>query len=220
MIKSKRKEIDEISDMISKYKKVLIVGCGGCSSVCLSGGQKEVSTLMIDLKLSLEDDELDIFVDGYTIERQCNTKYYQGLNTKKNDFDAVLSMACGCGVQMMADTYIDLPVFPALDTVFMGVDIDIGLYQEKCRACGECIIGATGGICPITNCAKNLFNGPCGGTSSDKCEVNKNIQCAWHGIYSRLKAQGRLDDILKVHAPRYWKNQIVRSIVQDSYEMG
>jgi hypothetical protein len=127
-------------------------------------------------------------------------------------------MACGAGVQNMAQRFSHIPVFPMVNTVSIGVDKDLGMYEEKCRACGHCVLGYTGGICPVTRCSKGLFNGPCGGTNGESCEISKEVPCAWFDIYNRLKGQGRVDDILKVQPPMEWQNQTPRTIIQEPYE--
>jgi ferredoxin len=218
MIKAKQKPIEEILNYIAPYKDVLIVGCGGCVSVCLAGGQKEVNILQIELELALDKTKSPGQFNGYTVERQCNAQYLEALDDIVQKADCMLSMACGAGVQLLAEKYPDKPVFPAVNTIAIGIDLDIGLYEERCRACGECVLAYTAGICPVTRCAKGLFNGPCGGTSGDKCEISKDINCAWHEIYTRLKAQNRLEDILKIQPPMEWKNQFKRTIVQKGYE--
>jgi hypothetical protein len=127
-------------------------------------------------------------------------------------------MACGAGAQLLAERYPKIPVFPALNTVSIGVDREIGMYEEKCRACGECVLAYTGGICPVTRCAKGVFNGPCGGTNDKMCEISSEIPCAWFDIYERLKGQDRLDDIKKLQRPMQWQNQVQRTTVQEPYE--
>jgi len=218
MIKAKPKPIKEILDYIAPYQDVLIAGCGGCVSVCLAGGQKEVLILQTELEQARGKTKTGGQFSGFTIERQCNEQYFGGLDDLVEKADCVLSMACGAGVQLLAEKYPDTPVFPAVNTIAIGVDLDIGLYEERCRACGECVLAYTAGICPVTRCAKGLFNGPCGGTNGEKCEVSAEINCAWHEIYTRLKAQDRLDDILKIQPPMEWQNQIKRTIVQKGYE--
>lgn len=218
MIKAKRKPIEEIIDSIREYQRILNVGCGGCVSVCLAGGQKEVLALNTELNMQFKIENTSNRVDSYTIERQCNQTYYEDLDKLIPKYHAVISMACGAGVQLMAERYPDTPVFPAVNTVSIGVDREIGVYEEKCRACGECVLGYTGGVCPVTRCAKGLFNGPCGGTNQGKCEVSSEIPCAWVDIYERLKAQDRLDHIKKVRQAMLWQNQTQRTIVQEPYE--
>jgi hypothetical protein len=113
----------------------------------------------------------------------------------------ILVMACALGVHKLS-TYIDKPAIPALDTLFIGVEDGPGCFQEVCAQCGQCILGETAGICPLTACHKGLLNGPCGGTNNGKCEVDKEKDCAWTLIYERLKEQGRLDLMRKHHSPR------------------
>ena len=218
MVKAKRKPLEEIKEAINGYKNILTVGCGGCVSVCLAGGQKEVNALNIELDLSFKTDNIHKRFDGYTIERQCNEKFIEELEDKVDQYDCILSMACGAGVQNMAEHFPIIPVFPALNTVSIGIDRALGMYEERCRACGHCVLGYTGGICPVTRCAKGLFNGPCGGTNNGYCEISPEVPCAWQEIYNRLKAQNRLEDILKIQPPMEWQNQTPRTIIQEPYE--
>ena len=217
MVKGTRKPLEEIKDYLARYNKILIIGCGGCASICLAGGQKEVNILKIELELSFKEDNARKKIDGFTIERQCNVQFFKEIEDMIPDYDCILSMACGAGVQLVAEQFNSTPVFPALNTVSIGIDREIGMYEEKCRACGECVLAYTGGICPVTRCAKGLFNGPCGGTNSGKCEISDDISCAWNDIFNTLKKQNRLDDILKIREPMQWKNQIQRTTIQEPY---
>jgi hypothetical protein len=153
------------------------------------------------------------------VERQCNLKYFEGLDDRVAKYDCLISMACGAGVQLLAERFHKLPVFPGVNTISIGIDREIGVYEEKCRACGECVLGYTGGICPVTRCAKGLFNGPCGGTNQGKCEISDEISCAWMDIYNRLKEQNRLHHIHKIRPPMLWENQIQRTTVQPAYAL-
>jgi hypothetical protein len=219
MIKAKRKPLEEIFEFIKDKKRILCVGCGGCTSVCLAGGQRETQILRDELNELFKQKGKSADLTVFTVERQCNAEYLADVEDMVKDYDCIVSTACGVGVQFMAETYESLPVFPALNTMFAGLDRDIALYQERCRTCGDCQLGYTGGICPITCCSKSLFNGPCGGTNLDgSCEVGKEIPCAWNSIYERLKAQGRLDNILKIHPPMEWIDKGPGSFVQSGYE--
>lgn len=219
MIVAERKPLDEVKMMVNPYKKILNVGCGGCTSICYTGGQKEVGRLNEELKNSLDQEGVTIQTEGFTIERQCNADFYPELDEIVKNYDAILSMACGAGVQFLADRYPGQPVFPALNTIFVGIDRDIGWFEENCRTCRECVIGETAGICPITRCAKSVFNGPCGGTSREgKCEVSKDTPCAWYEIFKRLKEQNRLDNMLKVKPAREWKNQTRGIMIHEDYQ--
>jgi len=213
MIIAHIKPIEEIMKMIAGHKKILLAGCAGCTAVCMAGGQREVDELAI--RLRSETSGVDI--KRYTVERQCERDFTEELEPFVQKSDAVLSMACGAGVQFVAARYPRLPVFPALNTLFTGVNRDLGWYEENCRSCGDCQLAWTGGICPVTRCAKSIFNGPCGGSEKGMCEVNSSADCAWCAIYERLKAQGRLDDILSVREPMIWKNQVPRTLVLERF---
>lgn len=218
MVKAKKKPLDEIKDAVAEYERILNVGCGGCASVCLAGGQKEVAALNNELKMAFKLDGRARKIDGYTVERQCNLQFLDELDALVENYDCLMSMACGAGAAFMAERYPKIPVFPAVNTLAIGTDREIGMYDERCRACGQCVIGYTGGICPVVCCAKGLFNGPCGGVHDGQCEVGHGISCAWCDIYNRLKEQKRLDNILKIRMPMQWQNQIRRIIIQEPYE--
>ncbi len=218
MVKSKRKPLEEIRNTLSDYSKILTIGCGGCSSVCLAGGQREVNAMNAELKVEYKLAGESKKLGSYTTERQCNPRFLIELTEVIKDYDCLISMACGAGVQLLAEMFADKPVFPALNTISIGVDREIGMYEEKCRACGECVLAYTGGICPVTRCAKGVFNGPCGGTNNKMCEISKEIPCAWFDIYERLKGQNRLDDIMKYQNVMLWQNQVQRTTVQEPYE--
>lgn len=185
--------------------------------MCMGGGQKEVKILNEELELTFQEKGQNKEIGAYTVERACNMSFLEELDDFVEDYECIISMACSAGIQFIAERFPYKPVFPAINTIAIGVDRDIGLYEERCRACGDCVIGYTGGICPVTRCAKSLFNGPCGGTNEGMCEVDKNIPCAWCQIYERLKAQNRLSDILKIRDPMLWKDQTQRTVVQTGY---
>jgi ferredoxin len=220
MVKVKRKPFEEIMGYLERYNKILNIGCGGCASVCFGGGMREVNILNEEIRLYFQKNGINKKIDGYTVERACNEKCFLNLEDiiKEGGYDCIITMCCSAGSQLIAEKFSRIPLYPAVNTVAIGIDRDLGLYEERCRACGDCIIGYTGGICPVTRCAKGLFNGPCGGTNKGMCEVNPNIPCAWYEIYNRLKEQNRLEDILKIHPPVEWKNQIQRTIVQYGFE--
>jgi len=217
VIKVTEKPIEEIVDAIKEYVNILNIGCGGCASVCLGGGQKEVQTLNRELNLKFKAENAPGRVKDYMVERQCNLKYYEGLDSLVAKYDCLISMACGAGTQLLAERFPETPVFPAVNTVSIGIDREIGVYEEKCRACGECVLGYTGGVCPVTRCAKGLFNGPCGGTNKGKCEVSQDIPCAWVDIYERLSRQDRLHHIHKIQPIMLWQNQTQRTLIQPAY---
>lgn len=218
MVIAEIKPLEEIKEQLKGYRKVLNTGCGGCTAVCLAGGQKEVDTLNTKLALSFKADGVPCEVEGFTVERQCEAIFLREFDRMAGKFDALLSMACGAGVQFLAERYPDKPVFPAVNSTFVGVNKDIGWYEERCKCCGDCVLGFTGGICPVTMCAKSLFNGPCGGPQGESCEVSKDTPCAWVAIYKRLKGQNRLDNIRKIHAPREWRDQVQGRLILEPYK--
>jgi len=212
-----KKQLEELKEMLRGYSKVLNVGCGGCTAVCLAGGQREVEDLNTQLAISFKADHVTFEIDSFTVERQCEMHFLSALDEIVKPYDALLSMACGAGVQFLAERYPDKPTFPALNTVFVGVNRDIGWYEERCKSCGECVLAMTGGICPIAMCAKGLLNGPCGGPQDGHCEVNSEVSCAWIKIHERLKAQGRLENILKICPVREWQDQVQGTLVLEPY---
>jgi len=219
MIKAKRKPLEEIFDMVKDFSRILSVGCGGCTSVCLAGGQRETIMLNEELSECFKQNGKQADFSVFTIERQCNAEYLTEIEDMVEDYDCIISNACGVGVQFLAETYESKPVFPALNTMFLGLDRDIAMYQERCRTCGNCQLGYTAGICPVTCCSKSLFNGPCGGTNMDgSCELGKEIPCAWNMIYERLKVQNRLENILAIHPPMEWTDKGPGLFVQSGYE--
>jgi len=218
MIVAKRKPFEEIKNMIKSYKKVLTIGCGTCVAVCLAGGEKEVDVLNAELEMARKLENNPIELGKITVERQCDREYMEVLDPMVEKYDALLSMACGAGIQFLAERYPKKPVFPAVDTTFIGVNQDVGWYEERCRSCSSCVLGMTGGICPVTMCAKGLYNGPCGGTNKGSCEINQDQPCAWYLIYERLKGQNRLDAIMDIVPPQDWLNQIPRTVVQPGYK--
>jgi len=217
MIVAHRKHVQELKNMLAPHRRILVLGCGGCVTVCLAGGEREVgllsSALRIAFKLSppnpalerngaQEVDEHEII--EATIERQCENQFIEDILEEVEKADAVLSLACGAGVQAVAERYPTKPVYPGLDTRFIGILEDQGVWAEKCIACGKCVLGIYGAVCPITRCSKALLSGPCGGARDGKCEVSPDIDCAWQLIYDRLKAIGQLDKLREPAPPVDW----------------
>jgi len=218
MIVAERKPFEEIKDMLKGYKKVLNVGCGTCVAVCLAGGEKEVDVLNAELDMARKLDENPIELGAKTVERQCDREYLEALDDIVGEYEAIISMACGVGIQFLAERFPDKPVFPCVDTSGMSANQAVGWYEERCRSCGSCVLGWTGGICPVTMCAKGLYNGPCGGTDNGSCEIHQDQPCAWFKIYERLAAQDRLDLIMEFKPITGWKNQKPRTLIQPGYK--
>lgn len=205
MIVAQRKPVEEIKRVLEGYEKVLIVGCGTCVAVCMAGGEREVGILASLLKMSFRMEGKEVEIGEATVERQCDKEFMQPLEEKIKNYQAIVSLACGVGIQFLSELYEDTIVLPGVNTVFLGSNEGEGVWQERCRACGECVLAETGGICPVTICAKGLLNGPCGGTNDGKCEVDKEKDCAWTLIYKRLEKQGKLDHIRKIFPPKNYR---------------
>lgn len=205
MITAERKPLDEIMAYIEPYNRILLIGCNECVTVCAAGGRKEVAMLSSALQLASMKKGKTLSVSEATLERQCDPEYVESLVSSIDGMDAIVSMACGCGVQEIAQRFGQLRVFPALNTKFMGASVQPGVWVERCQGCGDCLLGLTGGVCPIARCSKRLLNGPCGGSSGGKCEISSEVDCAWHIIWEKIKALGMEERYEEVVSAKDWR---------------
>ncbi len=206
MIVAELKPLEEIASSIKGYRNILVLGCGTCVTVCLTGGEREARVLSQELSHPrFGPDRPDSF-EVNTIERQCERDILKAFLNVPDNCDAILSLACGAGVQTLAGVYRKLPVIPGLNTTFLGALDEPGIWREQCRGCGDCMLAYTGGICPVARCAKQLFNGPCGGSQGGKCEVSPTVDCAWALILARLNFLNRLDLYEKIIPPKDWSS--------------
>jgi ferredoxin len=204
MIVAEQKPIQEILSMLPASSKILVAGCGTCVTVCMAGGEKEVTLISSVLRMS---DKQFKEVKGVTIERQCDKEFIREIEADVEKAEVVLSLACGAGVQMMSDYFSGKLILPGLNTLFMGSNEGAGYWLERCEGCGNCVLHITGGICPRVRCSKGLMNGPCGGSENGKCEVDpENLECGWNLIYKRLKELHRLDMMLEIQPPQNWSS--------------
>jgi len=199
---TRQKPFEEIEQLLDDFDRVYVVGCGTCATMTRTGGREEV----LDTKERLQG--LDKLVTGWTvIPTACDEMTEVAIkenNRAIQNASCILVMACALGVHRLS-MYINKPVIPALNTLFIGVEDSPGYFHEVCAQCGQCVLGETAGICPITACHKGLLNGPCGGTNNGKCEIDKEKDCAWTIIYQRLKEQGRLELMRKYHPPKNYQ---------------
>jgi len=207
MIVAEKKPIEEIIDYVKGFQKILIAGCNECVTVCEAGGKKEVGILASALRMYFMNEGKKMEIDEVTLERQCDHEYLEEIRDRIDQYDAVLSLACGVGVQFMAEKYFSTPVLPGVNTCFMGAAEERGVWSERCQGCGQCILGRTAGICPISRCAKRLLNGPCGGSTKGKCEISKDLDCAWQLIIDRLKELDRFDDYEEIMPIKDWSTE-------------
>ncbi|MFQ5957621.1 MAG: methylenetetrahydrofolate reductase C-terminal domain-containing protein, partial [Candidatus Brocadiales bacterium] len=177
-------------------------------------GEKQVAELAALLRIWAKKEGLSLEVEEDTALRQCEPEFIDEVGEKIKGCDAAISLACGVGAQCLAERYTELKVFPGVDAVFMGATIEPGVYWERCVGCGDCIIGDTGGYCPVSRCAKNLLNGPCGGSQDGKCEVDPETPCVWEQIYDRSEASGDKDVIDGFVPPKDWSVRPSRFVLE------
>ncbi|MCP4714769.1 MAG: hypothetical protein GY868_06590 [Deltaproteobacteria bacterium] len=205
MIVGEQKPLAEIKEIIAPYKKVLVLGCGTCVKTCFAGGEDEVATLASALRLSFKKEGTDCTIEEYTVERQCEDEFIQESSRAIARNDAVLSLACGAGVQAIAKRFAKAPVLPGVNTTFIGILEKQGLFTEECLGCGDCKLALFGSVCPVTRCSKKLLNGPCGGSQNGVCEIDPDTPCAWQLIIDRLTVLGQLDNLRTYIAPKDWR---------------
>ncbi len=221
MIIAERKPFDEIMKMLEGHKKIMVLGCGGCVTVCLTGGHDEVRVLSSQIRMAREKEDDPIEIIEKTIERQCDPEYLDEVQDVVPDVEAIVSMACGAGVNFMAERYAATPLYPALNTTFIGGSLREGYYVERCQTCGECKLFYTGGICPIARCSKSLLNGPCGGSTNGKCEIDPEVDCAWQLILDRLDTLDQMDryeDIMEMCDWRTNRDGGPRKMVREDFQ--
>lgn len=206
MIVAERKPLLDIKSFLKNYRKVLIIGCGTCTTVCLAGGEAEVKLVSTGLRISFLKDGKEIEVLEDCITRQCEPEFVTEVveRVKKEGIEAVLSLGCGVGVNFLAEKLGNIPVFPGVDTKFFGASVEPGVWVEMCAGCGNCILHMTGGICPIARCSKSMLNGPCGGSQDGKCEISPDVDCAWYLIVERMKKLGTLQQLEEITPPNDW----------------
>jgi len=208
MIVAERKPLDEIKGFVEGYERVLVVGCGGCVTVCLAGGEQEVKTVASALRIAARREGRNQEVLEDCITRQCEPEFVEAIieRVQRDNIDAVVSLGCGVGVNFLAERLGDVPVFPGVNTKFFGATIEPGVWAEMCAGCGECVLHLTGGICPVARCSKSLLNGPCGGSEGGKCEISSDVECAWALIIERMQKLGTLDRLMEITPPRDWSS--------------
>jgi len=200
MIYSEQKPWEEITSYLRRGEKVFVLGCGGCAAASGSGGEEQVGEL--SRRLTGED---WVVTGTRVIELLCN-KGLVGIRLARKsnqieEADSILCACCGIGVQAVSKL-VDIQVHPANDTVSMGYFHGTWPSEESCERCGECLLDYTGGLCPLTLCAKGLLNGACGGSHDGECEVEPGRPCGWELIYKRLKEVDRLDLLSTYNDPK------------------
>lgn len=222
MIVAEQKTLEELKTLIEEAENVLVVGCGTCVTVCFAGGAREAAITAASLRMATRLAGSPRQVTDVTVQRQCEWEYLDTIRDQVQASDLVLSLGCGIGVQAIAEHFPQTWVVPGLNTRFLGLPTEQGVWAERCAACGDCILGLTGGICPIARCSKSLLNGPCGGSEAGHCEINPDIDCAWQLIYDRLKSKDKLHLLMEIQPPKNWRTSRdggPRRIVRDDLRL-
>ncbi len=207
MIVADRKSLDEIVRLIGPARRVLIVGCGECVTVCHSGGEKNVLMLERELRMHYLSSETHVEISGVVSRRQCDPEFNEEVTGGGTELtpDVLVSLGCGAGAQTLAAQYPSIRVVPGLNTRFMGAHTALMRWEERCAGCGNCSIHLFAGLCPIARCSKSLLNGPCGGSFEGHCEIDRSIDCIWQKIVDRLTEGGMLDTLDEVRPPKDWR---------------
>ena len=206
MIIAEQKTLDELKTLIGGAEKVLVVGCGTCVTVCFAGGAREAAIVSSSLRMATKLDHDAKEIEDITVQRQCEWEYLDQIEDQISEADVVLSLGCGIGVQAIAEHFPNTWVVPGLNTSFLGLPTEQGIWAERCAACGDCVLGLTGGICPIARCSKSLLNGPCGGSEDGHCEIDPEVDCAWQMIYERLGKMDKLHVLMDLQPPKNWQS--------------
>ncbi len=204
MIVAERKPLAEILDMVRDCKKILVLACRGCVTVCSAGGEREAAILASLVRLGMKKNGKKVEVVEGSLVRQCDREYIDAIDQWKGQYDAILSTACGVGVNFIANLRPDENVYPALNTTFFGGSAEQGIWSEQCAGCGDCVLHLTGGLCPVARCAKSLMNGPCGGSVDGRCEIDPGVDCVWQMIYDRMGRLDRREEMARPAPIRDW----------------
>ena len=202
---TEQKPLEEIMQYLDKCGSIYLIGCGTCATMCHTGGKSEVLAMKDNLEAAGKK------VAGWMIiPTACDELTRDALGENASDIDkadCIVVMTCAFGVQTVA-LYTDKPVYPALNTLFIGKEESPGYFTEVCMQCGSCVLGQTASICPLVRCAKSLLNGPCGGSVEGKCEISPDTPCAWQLVYDRLAALGQLDKLEEIQPVRDWSTSL------------
>ncbi|MDY6950943.1 MAG: methylenetetrahydrofolate reductase C-terminal domain-containing protein [Thermodesulfobacteriota bacterium] len=204
MITLEQKPFEEIERMTKGRGRLLVLGCETCAAMSLAGGKKEAEALAaaIDVARKMSGDKSEVSYDA--VARQCEPEFIDMTEKEVAQCDAVLSLACGAGVQLLAEQFPDKVILPGCNTTFLGVTEKLGVWSERCAGCGNCILDKTAGLCPIARCSKQLLNGPCGGSMDGKCEISKEVDCVWQLIIDRLTKLNRLEMLEEIFPVKDW----------------
>jgi ferredoxin len=205
MIIGTQKSHEEWAELVKDYKSLFLVGCGACATVCKVGGEDEVFAA----QEWLEERGHEV-VGSMILDEACHimraARELRRYKAQVEEADALLVLSCGAGVQSISNC-VDKRVLAGVNSLFLGNIRRFGEFEEKCSLCGDCILNETAGICPVTNCAKGLLNGPCGGLEDGHCEVDEQKDCTWLKIHERLEKQQRQGVFARMVEPKDWSKK-------------
>lgn len=199
MIITTKKDFRSVLSQTADKDRIFIVGCAGCATKCGTGSEKAV----LELKERFVQNART--VSGFAVlDTACDVRIARKDLVKNKKFSeestVIVALTCGAGIQAI-EKITNLKIIAALDGLFVGTTERIGVYNQYCSTCGQCIIDKTAGICPVTRCSKGLINGPCGGFVNGKCEVDPEKDCAWVLIYEKLKKTNSARQIKENYLP-------------------
>lgn len=204
MITVEQKRLEELLEMTKGQGRLLVLGCETCAAMSLSGGKKQAEELASAIRIARKQSQEEGEVSVDAVARQCEPEFVDLVEKEVEQSHAVLSLACGAGVQLLAERFPNKVIIPGCNTTFLGVTEKLGVWSERCAGCGNCILDKTGGLCPIARCAKQLLNGPCGGSTDGKCEISKDVDCVWQLIIDRLTRLDRLEMLEEIFPVKDW----------------
>jgi len=204
MITLEQKKFEEIEKMTKGHNRLLVLGCETCAAMSFAGGQRQVAELASAIRIARKTSGDKGEVLENAIARQCEPEFIDMIQDEVAESPAILSLACGAGVQMLAERFPDKVILPGCNTTFLGVTEELGVWSERCAGCGNCILDKTAGLCPIARCSKQLLNGPCGGSMNGKCEISKEVDCVWQLIIDRLSGLNRLEMLEEIFPVKDW----------------
>ena len=209
MLVTEQKPLSEILESLGEEKNIFLLGCNGCAEVCETGGETGLLMMKKELEKAGKTITEDVLIDS-----PCN-KILVSMRLSRHTSalekaDSILILSCGIGVQAVSNV-VEKTVHPALNTMSLGGFQGLWPSEERCAQCGDCILDITGGICPVTSCAKSLLNGSCGGASGGKCEIDPEKECGWDKIYKRLEQIGRTDILKQYRKPRDYSKMLPSS---------
>ena len=150
MIITQKKPMEELLAMLEGVKKAAIVGCANCATACQTGGEKEIQ----ELKATLEAQGIEVVAT--VLPDECCHKMLVRKDTKvirDSGAEAVVCMACGDGVQTVADN-LTLPVYPSNNTMFLGQVERVGIFHEYCGCAATAFWAPPAAFAPLPNVPK------------------------------------------------------------------